>query len=68
MLRSVQSRNRLSTSTPMTSTLRYMPLRMKLLPVARPYRKPEQAACRSKPAACVAPSAVATVTEVAGSG
>ena len=32
------------------------------------YRKPEQAACRSKPAARVAPSSVATSTLVAGSG
>ena len=68
MLRSVQSRKRLSTSTPMTSTLRYMPLRMKLVPVASANRKPEQAACRSKPAARVAPSSVATSTAVAGSG
>ncbi len=68
MLRSDQSRKRLSTSTPITSTWRYMPLRMKASPVARAYRKPEQAACRSKPAARVAPSSVATSTAVAGSG
>ena len=68
VLRSVQSMNRLNTSTPTSSTFRYMPLRMKLVAVARPKTKPEQAACMSNPAACRAPSSVATSTPVAGSG
>ena len=48
---SLKSKIDVMVSTPITITLLYCPEVMKLAPVTKPYKKPEQAALRSKPQA-----------------
>ena len=68
MLRSVQSIMELIVSAPITMTMPCAPLSISLAPTWSAYKKPEQAAPRSKPHAWGAPIFSCTRQAVAGNG